>query len=425
VQRNIAAAAFSIVPVAKPGMIGNHLSGWDGLPTVRWPPSVLWGHWALSRYAYDQIRSMGYEIGEIIDAASFGAASWDDVARAFTQAFPGSFAAIINTDMQNDRTNFVAADNIEPTFLASYGKYYADRNPWNRFWEGMPSGGVLISEEMAPARSFVDTEFYADWMAPQKHFDAGAGLKLPGTSQDLIYISIHFDLARHESYGNALAALYERMRGPLKRAVRLSRQIAQAQAKAAGAGALVGRFDRHAIVVDGSMTIHDANEQALDAFQIDGFLRSRRGHLMFADQDASALVRSSVRKLARNLPIERDEFLLPYGQQLWLVQLATVRVSDMQSLTSLATPQPQVLILARDLSANDTVPKIQLFAQHFRLTPAEMRFCERLAAGDSVDEAGERLSITRNTARERLKAIFAKVGVNRQAELMRRILGFG
>lgn len=54
----------------------------------------------------------------------------------------------------------------------------------------------------------------------------------------------------------------------------------------------------------------------------------------------------------------------------------------------------------------------------FGLTPSEARLAVILARGLALDEAAEMLSITRETARHRLKAVFAKTDTHRQGELV-------
>ena len=43
-------------------------------------------------------------------------------------------------------------------------------------------------------------------------------------------------------------------------------------------------------------------------------------------------------------------------------------------------------------------------------------------AGCTVEEAAQRLNVTRNTARCQIRAVFAKTGVTRQTELLRVLL---
>ncbi len=64
----------------------------------------------------------------------------------------------------------------------------------------------------------------------------------------------------------------------------------------------------------------------------------------------------------------------------------------------------------------------EVMRQVFEFTPSEANLAMELANGLSLDEAAEALGIRRNTARTHLRAIFAKAGVSRQAELVRLVL---
>jgi len=72
------------------------------------------------------------------------------------------------------------------------------------------------------------------------------------------------------------------------------------------------------------------------------------------------------------------------------------------------------------LTALDPVPELPetRLMLIFRLTPAEARLAARLACGESLEEASERLAVSLGTARNQLKAIFTKTETNRQAELV-------
>ncbi len=76
-----------------------------------------------------------------------------------------------------------------------------------------------------------------------------------------------------------------------------------------------------------------------------------------------------------------------------------------------------MLITITDV-ARRSAPSEGLLTAMFALTPAEARLAAALASGAMIDKAAEALCITRETARTRLKAIFAKTGTSRQAELV-------
>ena len=68
-------------------------------------------------------------------------------------------------------------------------------------------------------------------------------------------------------------------------------------------------------------------------------------------------------------------------------------------------------------------PSIEaLLTGRYGLTPSEARLAGELAAGRDLRGAGERLGVSHHTARKYLQIVFSKMGVHRQADLVRRAL---
>jgi DNA-binding CsgD family transcriptional regulator len=72
-------------------------------------------------------------------------------------------------------------------------------------------------------------------------------------------------------------------------------------------------------------------------------------------------------------------------------------------------------------SAADAAPSpgSDLLRAAYGLTRAEARLAHALAEGASVGGAARRFAVSAETARSQLKAIFAKTGTGRQADLVR------
>jgi DNA-binding CsgD family transcriptional regulator len=81
----------------------------------------------------------------------------------------------------------------------------------------------------------------------------------------------------------------------------------------------------------------------------------------------------------------------------------------------LASAQAAVVLV--DPRARAVTPEASLKSA-FGLTQAEARLASRMAAGDALEQICDRLGIAKETGRNQLKSIFAKTGVNRQAELV-------
>lgn len=62
-----------------------------------------------------------------------------------------------------------------------------------------------------------------------------------------------------------------------------------------------------------------------------------------------------------------------------------------------------------------------MYRETFGLTPAEARLAARLKDGLSLKEAAVELNIAVNTARNQIKGVFEKLGVNRQSDLIRHL----
>lgn len=75
------------------------------------------------------------------------------------------------------------------------------------------------------------------------------------------------------------------------------------------------------------------------------------------------------------------------------------------------------ILIFTDLEASE-LPSQQDLRRCFGLTPAESRLALGLAAGSDLAEVADELTITRETARSTLRAIFAKTETHRQSELV-------
>jgi DNA-binding CsgD family transcriptional regulator len=58
----------------------------------------------------------------------------------------------------------------------------------------------------------------------------------------------------------------------------------------------------------------------------------------------------------------------------------------------------------------------------YRLSPAEAQLCFLIRDGHSLSEAAAQMSTSYNAVRARLKRVFEKTGIQRQADLVRLLL---
>ena len=86
-----------------------------------------------------------------------------------------------------------------------------------------------------------------------------------------------------------------------------------------------------------------------------------------------------------------------------------------------AVPSPAVLVLVVDPGDRTSVDA-ELVAATFRLTRAESQVAAALAEGSSVSEIARRTFREESSVRWHVKRIHTKLGISRQAELVRMVL---
>jgi DNA-binding CsgD family transcriptional regulator len=380
----------------------------------------------LDVYDEDRLSVISQNVAAAIDAATFGEGSWDRVPAILSDAFPGSWGGLANMNFPENRLNFLSLQNMEPAFVTAYAEHFAHINPWNAYWRSLKGTTIGASEEVAPARSFINTEFYNDWLLPQGRTIAAAGMKIVGEGDEVANLLMHYPLSKSGVYDRAAVEILARVRGNFERSINLARLLRSDVETAVVKAALVERSRCAAFVVTGDRRIRDANSLAEHLFVAGQCMIIRHGrcHLADAAVDARFAAALSLLSQGKPTPVSRLGFRTAAGA--WQVSLAALPTSPLPVGSRLILLPPERLILVQILelgskrvNAGDLAP----LAPAFGLTPSEIALCRRLLLGESVTDAAERLGITQETARTRLKTIFQKTGTSRQAELMLLLVG--
>lgn len=361
-----------------------------------------------------RIRTIATEIGEALELAAVGAEPWEQALRVFHSAFPNAYFALVNQDFLHDRINHATAWNLDPSLLESYSRYYAQINPYGDYWRGLKSGEILNSENSMPSKTLRHTEFYNDWLHKADARTAGMGLKIDASPIDTIYLPMHCAEAYFEHYATACTEILAQLRGPLERAIHISRSLQQAGDGVIARAALIDHDKGPALVIDPMLRITEANGEALRMLQKDALAGSRGGRLLFRDKALSERIARLVKDLASSPLFQASRLGWDDGATKWLLSLIRLPVDPVQRLLA---PRPQILLRLTNLSAPPPSSDLAEFARLFRLTPAETRLAAALGGGLSLTDAATGLGITFETARQRLKQVFQKTGTAKQSEL--------
>ncbi|TGP93950.1 MULTISPECIES: helix-turn-helix transcriptional regulator [unclassified Mesorhizobium] len=177
--------------------------------------------------------------------------------------------------------------------------------------------------------------------------------------------------------------------------------------------AILDQFNFGATLLDHRGCLKRCNEHA-DALFGSGLV-VRHGRVHAADRESDTRLQRMIGAAVSSalngaIPVEPE--VIARDGSFWLLAEVVPMTSFVRDLFSGGD-----LLLYFTVLVGDRPLSAQLLGQAFQLTAAEARLAVSLTAGDGVDAASARLAIGRETARTQLRAILAKTGTHRQAEL--------
>lgn len=364
----------------------------------------------------DLISDISAQIGEALDHAPFNPSAWEDVATHLFDIFPEGAAAFLSIDPLRGALNLEQVKGLDASYIASYKAHYSFINPWmNLLSRGAP-GTVFLSERDYPSHSFQNSEFYCDWLAPQRSIDASSAIMFEATPHDLVLLALHYPANLSESVGRVGEEVLKRIRGPLKRSTEIGRRLNDLLLTERSAAALVARSDDIVFVADGSRRVHDMNGVAEAEFRRRRLLVLRANLACVLAPEVDNWLADTLQQLAQGALLDCTARLFRNDDEFYQISIAALPRSSQPGIV--VSSRPLFLVTLRLLSGRENHGSMALVGAAFALTAAEIRLCTALAQNLTLKEAAMQLGLTVGTARDRLKTIFQKTGTHRQSELI-------
>jgi DNA-binding CsgD family transcriptional regulator len=167
-----------------------------------------------------------------------------------------------------------------------------------------------------------------------------------------------------------------------------------------------------ALVLNRTGAVIRTNQAAEDIFDDD--LRVRGGRLHVQDKSAAAALGALIDQMTLSSGLPRAEAVtIRRG----LKKPIIARIHPIPDAARSPFLGARALLILSSLAPKPPLSK-NLLAGIFGLSPAEARLASIIAGGVDLRTAAEELGVARDTARNQLKAIFAKTGAHRQSELV-------
>jgi DNA-binding CsgD family transcriptional regulator len=356
------------------------------------------------------------ELGEAIDRAALEPAAWQSVVSLLHGMFPGTKVALYVDDTRGAGNVDVISHGFEEKSLSEYAAHYSRINPWQPFWLRSACLRAVAADDVAPSSLFKETEFYRDWLVPTQEAESAAGVKLAHDKEWIAMLAAHYGRRAAKRYNVDLPSVLKNNARRLRRALELNR-IARNTALRQDTSDFLSSFSTPTFALSGHARIVGLNAAAEEelarsnAFRLDG-----QRTLVHADQRISEQVTVTAAQIAANRGPLCDghdiEIYRPTRLSISLFPFSP-RLSSHLLLPRNLTRRLTLLLFRRTLTSSAA----DLWVR-FHLTEAERRLATCISSGTSLRDSAAQLGISYETARNQLKAVFAKTGTHRQAELV-------
>ena len=347
---------------------------------------------------------------------------WPIILEQLQDAFAASACAIASHHYDTGNGRLVRSVNIAAKFERSYADRHARGNPWLRKEPCFRKPGtVWTSQQILDDEQTLRSDYSLNWLRPQglKHQIFGV---LDRREDAVVYLV----LARaegDEAFAKEDAARLAAVLPAFASVFRLEHLVRNLTARAADTWTMLDHLAPGIVLVDERGRIMGMNRTAVEIAQNADGLTVENGHLSCTLPREQTRFRKTLDELlaadspgptpdTKAITVARADSAVP-------LQLILTRLSK---LTSVNGSQRQLLGIFVSDPERFSAPSDEWIKDLYGLTRVESDIALLICQGHSPDEISSRIGVSVHTVRAYLKQIFLKMGVNRQAAMVRRLV---
>jgi DNA-binding CsgD family transcriptional regulator len=354
------------------------------------------------------------ELIDLIYAALLGETSWQAFLDRLVEILPGGRSTLFFHDVASGRGRWSLTSGFEKSTVARYDSYFSRINPWMAKAAVRPVGLGVVAEQMCPRAEFVHTEFYSDFL---RSIGGESAVGVTIAREDGYSFMLSILTSRGDSEANMEEAKrLSRIAPHLRRAFDHYRKGARLKTVESTISPVFETLGIGVLVLGPNSSLKSASSKAQQMIDDGiGLQVTPIGRVRVACQETAGLLEAMTAPGPAPRVADR---VLSGPESRGAASLTLIRVG--KDRFSAYFEGPTVIALIEPLYPEERrKPRVSALSSHFGLTRAEQRVFGGMVAGLSVREIAESAEISRETVRTHLKRIYSKVGVSRQAELVR------
>jgi DNA-binding CsgD family transcriptional regulator len=328
-------------------------------------------------------------------------------------------AAILHQNLNEDKYGFSVAVGVDPAAQIAYGDHFGKNDPFRPNFLKRQEGELCFADELYPLAALRKTEIYGDYLT--KHdftlYCSVATIKQTETSE---FISIYRGL-RSPYPSQETAATITMILPHIRAALRLRSQLCLMDSSRRNYADALESLNAGVVLLNAQGKCLFVSRKAESICSANDGLYIRQSELGAPARTDHEAIRGLI---GRAISVSVGRFPRPCGT-------ISIRRSTGQllhiSATALSALSPwmqspvgskgAVAIFIR-AAEDDAISLREILANCYALTKAELRLATQLYEGLSLADAAARNSVSVETIRAQLSAVFDKTNTRRQSELV-------
>lgn len=359
------------------------------------------------------------ELTENIYDAGINPELWHDVVVRLNDFIGSRACGLISKDSvsRSGATHYYCG--LDPHYIQLYAETYSRYDPLAI----LPRYGEVRSiPELVDFDEYRRGRFYQEWLRPQGYADVANVLVERSNSASPVLMSV---IPGKHMLDAEKRARMEVVAPHLSRALMINRALETKQREASAFVDVLDGINTGVILLDAGCRIVHCNRAAQTMLGADDVLRVVAGRLETRTAAATAALRKifcSEPEVAAAAAAGRTISLTSHDGYHYVAQILPLASIQRDGTAEQSFGAVGALFVWK--AELDSRSCVDLIARTFDLTPTEIRVLQSIIDVGGVPQTSERLGIAETTVKTHLHRIFAKTGVSRQADLIRRAAGF-
>jgi len=347
--------------------------------------------------------------------AAFDAARFPAALRQLGAFADGIGAVLLVWDKPASRPLLLAtAGHTGPDAAEAYRDHYAALDPYRPVIDALPVGGWSTCRAYFDDQFVARSAFYSEYLIPRGIRYMSAARLLTRDRFD-VYLGVH-RAPRQAPFARAELQRLERVGRHLGRAAGAFLDVTQTRlGHAAGLGALE-QIVKPTLLVDVDGRVLYANPAAEAALRASTVIAQQQDRLVAPQPADTERMQALIERAARHQAGGETRLGAAAGMTAIVTVTPAGRAMTLHSLA----PTAVALVMLHD--PRGAAPSPARLQGTFGLTPAETVLAQGLIAGQRLAEIAATRSVSVETVRTQLRALFRKTGTTRQPDLVRVLL---